>query len=160
MRTIILILVLCILAPLFSCSKPLIDARLVERVEYYSRDYAALPNDVYYAIRWALKEHDYPVDKEEMQTGTLLTSWVPVTSDSHFVPVFGRRDYGVTNSYYQLDVQVVGGEPRTVVKVASRAKGLVSNLRSSGIEEKKILDGIGNYLRKQAPDITNLGVNE
>ena len=43
-----------------SCSKPMAVAH-TDKVRYFSRDYAAVPNDSYYAVRWALKENDLSV---------------------------------------------------------------------------------------------------
>ena len=42
-------------AGLASCTKPLASARVKPEVEYVSRTYAAVPNDIYYAARWALE---------------------------------------------------------------------------------------------------------
>lgn len=142
------------------CAKPMMNATVIKDIYYESDDYAAVPNDVYYAIRWAMKENGYAVDEENLSDGVITSTWIPVKSDSHYIPMFGRREYGVTSSYYQLKIQVVSEEGRTRVKVGTRIKTLVSNLTSSGIEEKKLLAGIGDYLRKKNPDLTNLGVNE
>lgn len=143
-----------------ACSKPMVGGNIARDVHYESTTYAAVPNDIYYAVRWALKENGYPIDKENLSEGMITTSWVPVTSDSHYVPVFGRRDYGVTNSYHQLQVQVTSEEGRTRVRIGSRVMGLVSNIESTGTEEKKVLANIGNYMRTKDPDVTNLGLIE
>lgn len=143
-----------------ACSKPMVGGNIARDVHYESATYAAVPNDIYYAVRWALKENAYPIDKENLSEGMITTSWVPVTSDSHYIPVFGRRDYGVTNSYHQLQVQVTSEEGRTRVRIGSRVMGLVSNIESTGMEEKKVLADIGNYLRTKDPDVTNLGLIE
>ncbi|HPQ81433.1 MAG TPA: hypothetical protein PLZ86_06875 [bacterium] len=143
-----------------SCSKPLASAKVRTGSPEVSRDYAALPNDIYYATRWALVEAGYAVALENLQDGVIMTSWEPVRSDSHFIPLFDRKDYGVTNSYHQLEIKIVPGGGRTDVKITSRVKSLAARIKSTGIEEKKILDGIGNYLRKTEPSLTNLGVSE
>ncbi len=143
-----------------SCSKPLVSAHVEKDVRYFSKSYAATPNDTYYAIRWALKETGHPVAEEDLPKGIITTAWVPTTSDSHFVEMFDRRDYGVTNSYYQLDIRVVDSSGRALVKVGSRVKTLVNKLKSSGEVENRLLVEIGNFLRKSTPDVTNLGVNE
>lgn len=145
---------------LCACAKPLAIGRVTGQVEYISRDYAAAPNDVYYALKWALVEGGYPIANENLEDGIFTTAWLPVTSDSHYIKFFGRPDYGVTNSYYQLEVQVVPQGGRTEVRVGSRAKTLASNFKSSGVEERKVLDRIGNRLRKTEPELTNLGVRE
>jgi len=142
------------------CAHPTVKARSAKKLHYEGRDYAASTNDVYYAIRWSLKQNGYSVAKEDLPNGVITTAWKPVTSDSHYVPLFGRRDYGVTNSYYRLIVDVIPGGGRNVVKVASVVKSLVAELKSSGVEERKVLDGIANYLRVKDPDISNLGIAE
>lgn len=143
-----------------SCSKPMADAKVAKDVEYVSRDYAADANDIYYAVRWALVECAYPLANENMQDGIITTAWVPITSNSHYVEIFGRRDFGVTNSYHQIEIQVVPEDGRTRVKSGSRFKTMVANMKSSGVEERKILDRIGDRLRKTEPEVTNLGIDE
>jgi uncharacterized lipoprotein len=153
-------LIAVIAASFFACAKPMVSAHIIENTGTFSEDYAAVPNDIYYAVRWALKERGYAVAEENLAEGIITTTWIPVKSDSHYMPFFGRRDYGVTSSYYQLKVYVVSEGARTRIKVSSSLKTLVSRMESTGIEERKVLASIGDYLRKGAPDLTNLGVNE
>lgn len=156
-----LILALVIFAAsLVSCSKPLVSASVKGDIGYLSRDFAATPNNVYYAIRWALQERRYPIANEDLQGGILTSAWVPTKSDSHYIEMFGKPDMGVTNSYYQLEVQVIPQGSRTEVKVGTRIKSVVSTLKSTGFEERKILSSIGDNLRKSEPDISNLGIEE
>ena len=143
-----------------SCSKPLASARVRPNIDYVSRTYAAVPNDVYYAVRWALVEAGYAVGSENLADGVIVTSWEPVRATSHYVPLFNRKDFGVTNSYHQLEIRIVPGDGRAEVQVGSRVKTLVANLKSAGTEERRVLDGIGAYLRKGEPALTNLGVDE
>lgn len=143
-----------------ACTRPLADAEVAKSVHYYSRDFAATPNEIYYALRWALEEGGWPVAGENLQGGIIKTSWLPVTSDSHYIDVFGRRDFGVTNSYHRLEINVVPEGDRTAVEIGSRTKALVARLKSSGVEERRVLDLIGNYLRRGEPAVTNLGIDE
>ena len=154
--------VLAIVAALFlsACSKPMAYGHIAQPIEYFSNDYAASPNDAYYAVRWALKDAGYPVEKEDLPGGIITSKWLPVTAGSHYVEIFGRRDYGATNSYYQLEVRITPGSGRTLVKVGSRVKTLAHNLKSSGVEERKVLAFVGNYLRSNEPNLTNLGLQE
>jgi uncharacterized lipoprotein len=145
---------------LAGCSKPMAEARIVKNIDYQTDDYAAQPNDVYYAIRNAFARNGYTVASENLAEGVITSTWQPTTSDSHYFPVFGRRDLGAINSYYQLEVQVAPDSGRTRVKVGTRVKSLVSNLTSTGIEEGKILAGVGDSLRKAEPTVTNLGISE
>lgn len=143
-----------------ACKKPLASAGVLREETYLSRDFAAAANDIYYAARFSLDRCGYSIATENLQDGVLTTTWMPVTSDSHYVEIFGRPDYGVTNSYHRLDILVEPEGGRTRVKVGSKIKSLVSHLKSSGIEERKVLEGIANFLRKGDPEITNLGVSE
>ena len=64
MRTALLAMVVVSLL-MASCSKPMAVAH-TDSVRYFSRDYAAVPNDTYYAVRWALKENDLSVAEEDL----------------------------------------------------------------------------------------------
>lgn len=143
-----------------SCSKPMVSATVKPDVAFVSRDFAAVPNDIYYAARWALGQRGYPIASENLQEGVLTTAWVPVGATSHHIPFFNRHEYGVTDSYHQMEVQIVPGEGRTEVRVGSRMKTLAAMLQSSGTEERQILDDIGAYLRKGEPAVSNLGLDE
>lgn len=143
-----------------ACAKPMVSATVKPDVDYVNRDYAAVPNDIYYAARWALGQRGYPIANENLAEGVLTTAWVPVGATSHYIPLFNRHEYGVTDSYHQLEVQIVPGGGRTEVRVGSRIKSLAAMLKSSGTEERKILDDIGAYLRKAEPAVTNLGMEE
>lgn len=154
-----LLIIAAVALAMAACSKPMSTAH-TDNISYFSRSYAAVPNDTYYAVRWALKENGMSVAEEDLPGGVVKTAWMPVTSDSHYIDVFGRRDYGVTNSYYQLEIHLTDQGGRTLVKVGSRAKTLVNNFRSSGQVEYSVLGSIGDYLRKSSPEITNLGASE
>lgn len=157
-RAIILFALLAFALP--ACSKPMVSAKVLPNMDYFSRTYAADANDTYYAVRWALRDVGLPVATEDMQNGVLTTKWEAVTSDSHYIPMFDRRDYGVTNSYHQLEVHISTDQGRSTVKVASRIKSLSPYLHSSGILEKKLLDSVANFLRNGEPELTNLGISE
>ena len=144
-----------------ACNKPFLRAKPSGNVEFKSRDYKATANDCYYAIRWALKMNGYSMANENLSDGILTSTWSPVTSDSHYLPLFDSRDYGTTGAYHQLEVHVVPhGSQRTRVQVGSRVKAVVTGLKSSGVEERQILAEIGGYLRKHEPEITNDGIHE
>lgn len=143
-----------------SCSKPLANARVLPRVDYQSRAFEADPNKVYYAVRDSLIQSGYGVASEKLDEGSIATTWVSTTSDSHYIEVFGRRDYGINGAYHQLDIQLSRDDGRTTVRIGSKMKSLVSTLRSSGKEERKILKLVADRLRTKEPEITNLGMEE
>ncbi len=160
MKRSVLYVLMLVLVFMAGCSKPLVSAHIAADSPGVERDYAALPNDVYYAARWALVNAGIPVANENLQEGVITSTWIPVSSGSHYIDLFDRKDWGVTNSYYQLEIRIIPGEGRTSVKVLTRPKTIVSNLKSSGAKENEVLSAIGNSLRKNAPEITNLGVSE
>lgn len=156
---IVLVLVLGVIAG--ACNKPFLRAKTSKNVEFESKVFNATPNDCYYALRYAFKVNGYSMGSENLMDGVLTTTWTPVTSDSHYMQVFDSRDYGVTGSYHQLEARVVPrGQDNTKLEVASRVKGVASNVKSSGVEERRILATVGDYLRKHEPEITNEGIEE
>ena len=156
----IALLLLFVTAWASACSKPLVSASAAKEIVAVSRSYAADTNDTYYAVRWGLQQTGIPVESEDLKEGVLTTKWMPATSDSHYFPLFDRRDYGVTDTYYQMELHVIPGGGRTTVRIVSRVKTLVTGLKSSGIVEQKVLAKTADYLRSQEPTITNLGVSE
>lgn len=143
-----------------SCSKPLATARVEPDVGYVSKSFSTDTTNALAAVRWALNANGYSIANDNVGEGTITTTWVPTTSDSHAVDLFNRRDFGANGAYRQLEVHVSGEEGRTRVDVGSRIKTMVSNLKSTGIEERKVLNEIGNYLRTSEPELTNIGLDE
>jgi hypothetical protein len=144
----------------FGCSGAIVNAKVSKKVDYYSKTFKASPNECYYALRWALKINGYPVAKEDLPAGIIKTVWRPVTSDSHFLPVFDSKDYGATGAYHQLEVKVVPRGSKTKVEVGSRLKTIAPNMKSSGVEERRVLAQVGDYLRSHEPMISNEGISE
>jgi len=160
-RHLIVVLILLVGVTAGACNKPFLRAKTSKDVKFESQEYHASANDCYYALRYAFKVNGYSLASENLTDGILKTTWLPVTSDSHYLPVFDSKDYGVTGAYHQLEARVVPhGHTKTELEVGSRVKAVVSGLQSSGVEEKKILATVDNYLRKHEPEITNEGIEE
>lgn len=160
-RHLIMIMVLLVGVAVGACNKPFLRAKTSKNVQFMSEQYKASANDCYYALRYAFKSNGYTLASENLADGILTTTWSPVTSDSHYLPLFDSRDYGATGAYHQLEVRVVPrGHTKTKVEIGSRVKAVVSNIKTSGVEERKILAAVGSYLRKNEPEITNDGIEE
>lgn len=144
---------------LSSCTKTLSTAKSIS-LPAYKQSFAANPNQIYYALRWALKAYDYPIAEEDLQNGIVKSRIVPVKATSHYVDVFKHRDFGVSGAYHQLEVRLVPQNGRTEVQVASKVQGVVKNIKSTGQEETLILTKVGDYLRSANTSVTNLGVQE
>lgn len=160
MNTRRLILTLLLIVMCAGCSNSVVNAKTSKDVHYYSRTYSATPNQCYYALRWALKINGFPLAHENLHAGVLKTSWEPVSSDSHYIEPFDSRDYGVTGAYHQLEVKVVPIGTKTKVEVGSRVKSVAVGVKSSGIQERRVLAQVGNYLRDAEPALSNDGIAE
>jgi hypothetical protein len=147
---------------LFSCgcSKPLVTAKVSEDVRYISDTVDTDRKGAFHAVRWALKVRGYPIAAENEADGTMTTAWVPAKSDSHALMLFGRYDFGVNGAYYQLDVRIEPQEGKTRISIGSRVKSVVADLKSTGIEERRVLTEAKDYLRTGEPEITNIGLEE
>lgn len=143
-----------------ACAHPAYEGREVT-TKTFSRQFTTDANQAYYAVRWALKTDGYAITEEDLQNGLVKTGWLATKVDSHYLNVFGRRDYGVNGGYYMLDVVIKPPEGgQTEVSITSHVKSIMANLKSSGIEEKKILRKIADYLRSPNIKVTNIGVEE
>ena len=144
---------------LTACAEPLLYAK-TQQVIAVTRSYTQGYDKVFDAAKWALIREKYSIIDESRSRGTLITNWTPSTPDSHYVEVFGRRDYGTTGSYYHLDLAIYQDHGHIQVVVRSITKSLVNRLHSTGITENKILDDTHTYLLGKDIEITNLGISK
>lgn len=152
-----ILLLLCCLVPFTACTKVFRVAK-PSSPHYFKRTYAASPNDIYYALRWALRTHGYPIAEEDLQNGVIKSRYVPVKARSHYLKLFGRQDFGVSGGYHQMEVRLVPRGGNTEVQIGSRIESMVVHLQSAGTEEGMILEKIADYLRSPQAQVTNLGV--
>lgn len=141
-----------------ACAKPMVTASTYT-MEPVASSFSGTANAVYYGIRWALAARGYPVGFEDLGSGVVVTSWVPVKAASHYLQPFRTKDYGTTGAYHQLELRVSPGGGGTSVSVTSRVKSLVQGIKSSGEEEQAVLQEIRNYLHGTDVNVTNVGVD-
>lgn len=144
---------------LSSCTKTVATAKPMA-LPAYKQTFAATPNEIYYALRWALKAYDYPIAEEDLNNGIIKSRYVPVKATSHYVDLFGHQDFGVSGAYHQLEVKLVPKNGHTEVQIDSRVQAVVKNIKSTGQEEELILTKVEDYLRSANTSVTNLGVQE
>lgn len=142
-----------------SCSKPMVQGRDRE-MEPLTRTYSAPEEDVFEATEQALKDLKYKVEYANKYDGVLRTGWKPTTIDSHYVALFGRKDYGTTGSYYHLAVRMKQEDGKTLVEVQAPVRGIVAKMKTSHRVESDLLDEIADNLRPADVNITNIGVVE
>ena len=140
-----------------SCAKPMAIATAKPQ-KAVSQTFANEPNEVYAAVRWALQTNGYPIETDDKQAGSLVSRWVATKIDSHYVKVFGRKDYGVTGAYHRLEANLIPEEGGTRLEMISDVQSVVSTIYSSGKEEKMILEKAADYLRDPSVAVTNLGL--
>jgi hypothetical protein len=117
------------------------------------------PKAAFTATKDALAFYGYEVQKEDEKATTLETHWQPTTSDSHYVIVFNRPDYGTVGAYHKIVAKITSqGAGQSTVEISSQAQSIISNLVSSGIEEHKILTKIADFTRKPNIEVTNVGL--
>lgn len=134
----------------------------------YAKDYSTSPLKDYFlvdkatayqAIQKALENQGYEVQSMDQELGKINTGWRPVTSDSHFVKLFNRRDYGVSDgAYYKMNVDVSEENSNVKVLVSTTVKSIVGPLESSGVVERKVLKQVEDSLRSPQIEMTNVGV--
>lgn len=149
-------LMICIAA----CSKPMAEGRVSKDIRYIAKKFDANKEEVFYAVRWALKINGYPIARENQNEGVVESTWLPTKSDSHALILFDRPEFPVNGGYYQLIVNVTPEDGRMRISVGSKFKAVMTGLKSTGIEERRVLREIGNYLRVKEPDVTNIGLEE
>ncbi len=141
-----------------SCGKPRLfgkDQAVVPIIKNYPVDVKGALK----ATKEALAYNGYAIQSEDDAQGILETHWQASTSDSHYVDFFNRRDMGTVGSYYKLVVKVSPkGQADSQVEISSVAKSIVSNLKSTGVEENKVFSKIGDFTRKSNIEVTNVGL--
>lgn len=156
------VMVAIMLVSAAACVKPALTAK-EQTLTPVDRVFDADANQTYYAIRWALAATGYPVGSEDLQNGLIGTTWIPTKAGSQFLDPFDRqeqtsRDWGNNSGYFKLAFHVQPESGKTRVTVTAYVRSVVANLKSSGEQEKVVLNKVGDYLRGAAPDVTNVGI--
>lgn len=129
--------------------------------KFIKRNFSNSPNDLYYALRWALRTYGYPIAEEDLQNGVIRSHYVPVKAYSHYVRAFlDREDYGASGAYHQLEVRLVPQEGETLVQIGSRIQSVATPMVSRGTEENMILKKVADYLRSSDVQVTNIGLRQ
>jgi uncharacterized lipoprotein len=141
----------------FACSKPALYGTLQEN-KAIAKYYSVPPEEAFRAAKEALVYLGYSIKQEDNENKTLETFWQPTTADSHYVDVFGRKDYGTVGAYYRFLVKVTPRQNGSEVSVVNAAKSFISNLKASRHEEARLFDKINDFTRKRDIQVTNVGL--
>lgn len=141
-----------------SCGKPRLFGK-DQGVDPITKSYPVDTKAALKAAKESLALNGYALQSEDDAKGILETHWQPSTSDSHYVDFFNRRDMGTVGSYYKLIVKVSPkGQADSQVEISSLAKSIVTNLKSTGMEENKVFEKIADFTRKHNIEVTNVGL--
>lgn len=141
----------------FGCSKPALYGTLQEN-EAMVKYYQVSPEAAYRAAKEALVYLGYSLKKEDPEKKFLETFWQPTTADSHYVEVFGRRDYGTVGAYYRMVVKITPRRGGSQVSIINAAKSFISNLKSSQRQEVLVFEKVDDFTRKRDIQVTNIGL--
>ena len=149
---------LILLATLAHCGKPRLFGKEMA-VNPIKKTFPVDTKAAFAATKEALAFYGYNIQKEDEKTTTLESHWQPTTSDSHYVIVFNRPDYGTVGAYHKLVVKISSkGTNQSEVEISSQAQSIITNLVSSGNEENKIFAKIADFTRKPSIEVTNVGL--
>lgn len=136
----------------------------------YGRDYHTQPvrdwfdadqTTVMKGVERALEREGFEIFSIDESKGRIVTGWRPVEVDSHYVLLFQRRDYGVSDgAYYRLTTDLTQEGSRIKVAFSTTVKTIVGPLESSGVIEKRLLTQLHDYLRSPQIEMTNVGVKK
>ena len=142
---------------LWACSKPALYGT-VQEAEPVVKYFAVPPEESFRATKEALTNRGYSLREVDDKNFTLETYWQPTTADSHYVLVFGRRDYGTVAAYYRLAVKVTPQGNGSKVAIANVAKSFITDLKSSHREEDEVFIKVSDFTRKRDIQVTNIGL--
>ena len=152
-----IILTLCLVTGFAACSKPALYGTIQE-AEAVVKYYPVPPAEAYRAAKESLVFRGYSLKEADETNFTLETYWQPTTADSHYVLVFGRRDFGTVGAYYRLAVKVTPQGTGSKVSITNVAKSIISDLKSSHREEDEIFIKVSDFTRKRDIQVTNIGL--
>lgn len=151
-------LLMMVFIALAGCGKPRLFGKEME-IHPITQTFPVDAKMAFKATKEALAFYGYDIQKEDENTSSLETHWQPATSDSHYVIVFNRPDYGTVGAYHKLVAKITSkGTNESQVEIYSQAQSIISNLVSSGIEEHKVLTKVADFTRKPNIEVTNVGL--
>ena len=142
--------------------------QMCTKVIVYGKNYDAPPKkvrfqsdraSVFSAVEQTLKNQGYQIVEADESRARFVTGWLAVESDSHYFNLFGRKDYGLTDStYYRVTVDMIEEGSKVKVLVSTTLKTVVGKLESSGKIEARILTQVGDLVRSREIQMSNVGI--
>ncbi len=145
---------------LSACNKPILYGKDKD-FDPIEKAYSAGTSDTFQVAKEVLKKMDYKIEQEDPTNGTIATGWRSTKSDSHYLELFDREDYGTVGAYYKIKIKITEKNAKSVVEVSAPIKSLITGrMHSSYREEKRILAKMADQLRKPELEMSNVGTSE
>ncbi len=149
-----------LLALTAACTKVVVRAdetKTAPVTKKFSADVAS----VFQKSRETLNQLGYSLLNADEMSSVLETRWMPTTSDSHYLALFGRRDYSASQGgYYKLVITAEQQGNYAGVTVYTALKTVAGKLDSSEVVEKRFLKKLGDALRRPQIEVNNVGMEE
>lgn len=148
-------LVLCL-----SCTKVVVTAK-EHKTNPVSKKYSTDVATAFVRSRDVLEKLGYHIQEADDLQLYLETRWQSTTSDSHYLDLFGRRDYSANQgSYFKVVVKTEQQGNYAGVIIYTRLKSVVGKLNSSNVLEKKFFNRLDTAMRSSQIEVTNVGMTE
>ncbi len=148
-------LLMSVLILMTGCNRVVVHGK-VRPLEGVTRTYQSAQEKTLEAARQTLSLLGYTIEEEG--PSTLKTRWISTEATSHYTDYFDQKDYGTVGAYYRLEVSITQETGLSIVQVLAPVKSLVGHQKSSLRAEKRFLAKLGDLLRREDFEMTNVGV--
>lgn len=144
-----------------NCTKVVVRAK-EQKTQPVARQYSTDLSTAYNQSKVALQRMGYDFINEDALGLSVQTRWKSMTSDSHYMMLFGRPDYAANQGgYYKLVMDVKqAGNSAVEVTVYTIIQTVAGELTSSEILEKKFHAKLADALRSPQIEVNNVGMQE
>lgn len=143
-----------------ACNKPLVKSRDKEFAPL-SKTFSHPSTETFEAAQKILEQAGFRIARADKDVGIIQTNWISTKATSHYLELFGKKDYGTVGAYYRMTVKFEEKENKSKIDVFTTTRSIISGrLHSDYSEEKKFLSKMTDYLRRDDFEITNVGVDE
>ncbi len=143
-----------------ACNKPIVKSRDKEFAPL-TKTFSNTSDETFTAAQKILEQAGFRIARADKDVGIIQTNWISTKATSHYLELFGKKDYGTVGAYYRMTVKLEEKDNKSKVDVFTTARAIISGrLHSDYSEEKKFLSKMTDYLRRDDFEITNVGVDE
>lgn len=143
-----------------ACTKVVVRAK-ENKTTAVSKTYSTNLENAVVKSRSTLEKLGYSLIEGDPMASVIETRWQSSTSDSHYLPLFGRRDYSANQgSYYKLVVTAEQQGNLVGVSVYTVLQSVSGKLESSEVLEKRFLNKLSDALRSSQIEVNNTGMFE